>query len=120
MGAAIGEVLLHHCIQHVKLVNWGYLFKALLEVELMQSNEPSLLQKILSMEAIPRIPTLYLWSWESLAPIRIFFCLEHMRLEGEMESLEHFLRQPDCEGKERGGGSGLEVTSALGIFYMKD
>lgn len=41
------------------------------------------------------------------------FCLEHMRLEGEMESLEHFLRQLDFERQKRGGGSGLEVTSAV-------
>lgn len=41
------------------------------------------------------------------------FCLELMRLGGEMESLEHFLRQPDFEMQERGGGSGLEVISAV-------
>lgn len=58
--------------------------------------------------------------------MRIFLGgLERLTLEQEMDSLEHSLRQPDFENKERSRGWGLEVVSAvfqdgqaLGIVYL--
>lgn len=51
--------------------------------------------------------------WKPGAYEDIFGGLERLKLEQEMDSLEHSLRQPDFENKERSRGWGLEVVSAV-------